>query len=222
MLPPSAVPPGMARPWPESPTGLTGQFTSANASMTDLDASMIASIGGGGRTIKLIVGILLVAGLVGGGVYLAMRPPAEAPKVAQPEPEAPPPPPLKAKPTTSTDDIAADVAATPSDLASAGDRALGEGRTADAEAFYQRAIVREPKHLASLLGLGRVQLVQGDVEKAASYFRRAVGASPDDGGARIALGDALVKQGNVAEAKKQYRKAKSLKHPDAAGRLSSL
>ena len=108
------------------------------------------------------------------------------------------------------------------DLVAAGDRAMGEGRTDDAESLYQRAIVREPKHLGALVGLGRLQLAKGDVDKAASYFRRAVGANPNDGAARIALGDALAKQGNVAEARKQYKKAKALKHPDASGRLASL
>jgi hypothetical protein len=223
VLPAHVAPPQIAPPWPQGPTGLTGQYTSANASFSasDMDASMIASIGGGNRTLKLALIVLAVASVVGGGFYLLMRPtePPPPPPVVAAEPPAP----VKVeKVTPPVDDIAADVAATPNDLVAAGDRAAGEGRAADAEALYQRAIVREPKHLGALLGLGRMQLGAGDVEKAAGYFRRAVGANPNDGAARIALGDALVKQGNVTEAKKQYRKAKSLKHPDAAVRLAEL
>jgi len=219
---PAVIPAHIAPPWPQGPSGLTGQYTSANASFSqsDMDASMIASIGGGSRTLKLALIVLAVASVVGGGFYFLLRP-AEPPPAAVAVAE-PAPPVTLAKVTPPVDDISADVAATANDLVAAGDRAAGEGRAKDAEALYQRAIVREPKHLGALLGLGRMQLGANDVEKAASYFRRAVGANPNDGAARIALGDALVKQGNVAEAKKQYRKAKSLRHPDAAGRLASL
>jgi serine/threonine protein kinase len=224
VVPAGVLPPSVAPPWPSSPSGLTGQYTSANASFSasDMDASMVASIGGRGRTLKLVAVVLGVAVVVGGGLLYILRPPASDPAPPVAVADKAPPPVRVEKVTAPVDDIAADVAATPNDLVAAGDRAMGDGRADDAESLYQRAIVREPKHLGALVGLGRMQLAKGDVDKAASYFRRAVGANPNDGAARVGLGDALAKQGNVAEARKQYKKAKALKHPDASARLGSL
>ena len=221
---PNVMPAGVAPPWPSGPSGLTGQYTSASTAFSgsDMDASMIAAIGGHGRTAKLIAVVVAVAAVVGVGGYFILRPEPPAKPVAAAPVEKAPAPPRVEKPAPVVDDLAADVAATPNDLVAAGDRALAAGRAADAESLYQRAIVREPKYLGALLGLGRLQLAAGDTEKAAGYFRRAVGSSPNDGGARILLGDALAKQGNVTEARKQYKKAKALKHPDAAARLASL
>ncbi|MBK8234276.1 MAG: tetratricopeptide repeat protein [Deltaproteobacteria bacterium] len=223
-LGPAPLPSHLAPPWPSSPSGLTGAYPSAGASMTDFDASMIAAIPGRNRGLWIA---LIVAGVAAAIVVavVMMRPPDDAqPKQADGGGASEPATPAKtivAAPKPPDDGVS-DFAATPNDLAVAGDRALADGRGGDAEALYQRAIVREPRHLGALLGLGRVQLAAGDAEKAASYFRRAVGAHPNDGGARIALGDALVKQGNVTEARKQYKKAKSLKHPDAAAKLAAI
>ncbi|MFO0631532.1 MAG: tetratricopeptide repeat protein [Nannocystaceae bacterium] len=220
-LGPAMLPADVAPPWPSSPSGLTGSYPSAGASMSDFDASMVAAIRGRNRGLWIALSLVGVAAIAVVAV-LVFRPPTEQPKAAPdqaPVAEAPPTT-IRAEKPKPTEDL--DFAATPSDLVAAGDRALTENRGKDAEALYQRAVVKEPKHLGALLGLGRVQLAAGDVEKAAGYFRRAVGAHPNDGAARIALGDALVKQGNVAEARKQYKKAKSLKHPDAAARLESL
>ena len=217
-----APPPvAIAPPWPSGPSGLTGQYTSPNTAFSgsDMDASMIAAIGGHGRTVKLAV---VVVAVVGVGAYFILRPAPPAKPVVAAAPEKAPAPPRVEKAPPVVDDPAADVAATPNDLVAAGERAFAAGRAADAESLFQRAIVREPKFLGALLGLGRLQLAAGDAEKAAGYFRRAVGSSPNDGGARIALGDALVKQGKVAEARKQYKKAKALNHPDAAARLAGL
>ena len=214
---PQVLPPHAAPPWPSNPSGMTGQY----ASTGDLDGSMIAAIGGGRRNIVVAAIIIGVAAVVV-AIIMSLRPTEDPKPVAQQEATPATQPQTIRAETKPSFDPAADPAATASDLAASGDKARAEGRAADAEALYQRAIVREPQNVAALLGLGELKRAAGDLPKAAGYFRRAVGAAPKNGAARIALGDVLVQQNELAEAKKQYRKAKQLGHPDANARLASM
>jgi len=175
-----------------------------------------------GRTRRLLT-FLVGTGAAVGLVLLAItlgRNDAPPPPITEPAPAA-----VVAKPATPPErkrDPALDTATTAAELAVAGERALAQKRLEDAEELFQAAIIREPKHVGALLGLGRMRADAGDWAKAESYYQRAVNAAPKDGTARIAHGDALVRLGKVKDARREYKKAKQLGHPDAAARLAGL
>ncbi len=222
VLPSTAAPPrGPATaPWPTSAAQLTSTGAwPASGSLSDMDRSMVAAVHSGRRGLWIVLALASIGGLGYGAYFVSQRSPPQAP-VVQATPVAPTT--VGSSTAPIVEDPAADMAATPADLVAAGDRARQAGRASDAEALYQRAIVREPKHLGALLGLGHLRLDAGDAERASGYFRRAVTAAPKNGDARVGLGDALVKLGNVGEARKQYKKAKQYGHPAAAARLAQL
>lgn len=185
----------------------------------DADMSMVGmgDFGQSRRIVLFVIGAVVVAGLV---AIIASSSRVEPP----PPPPADPAPVVAVKPTTPvrTRDPAFDTATTAAELAVAGERALAQKRVEDAEELFQAAIIRDPKHVGALLGLGRMRADAADWQKAEAYYQRAVNAAPKDGTARIAHGDALVRLAKVKDARREYKKAKQLGHPDAAARLAAL
>jgi hypothetical protein len=189
-------------------------------SPVEADMSMIGSADFG-RTRRLVGFAVAMVVFVGIIVVIAMGNRETPPP---PPPEAPAQPAVTVTPTTPVRprDPAFDTAQTAAEFAVAGERALAQKRLEDAEELFQAAIVRDPKHIGALLGLGNMRAAVNDWPKASAYYQRAVNAAPKDGTARLALGDALVKQGKVKDARREYKKAKQLGHPDAAARLAQL
>ncbi len=223
---PAAAPPAPTSGWGLPPptidaASLPGATPAAwGPAPVDAEMSMMGSTDFG-RTRRLVVAVIVAVAAIGIIVAFVMnnRQPPPPPPPAEPAGPA-----VTVKPTTPVRprDPAFDTATTAAEFAVAGERAYAEKRIEDAEDLFQAAIVRDPKHVGALLGLGRMRGDANDWTKAAAYYQRAVNAAPKDGTARIALGDAFVKLGKIKDAKREYKKAKQLGHPEAAARSAGL
>ena len=81
------------------------------------------------------------------------------------------------------------------------------GSWAAAAAAYQRLLSVAPKHIPTLLNLGRLLDREGKLPEAAVFFGRAVRADPHNASAWEALGNTLVRLEQWDEAEEALRKA---------------
>jgi tetratricopeptide (TPR) repeat protein len=226
MPPVASAPPAPSVPWGLPPptidaANLPGMAPAAwDSPPADAEMSMMGSTDFG-RTRRL-VGFLVVAAIAAALVAAIALNNRTIP--LPPPPAEPAAPAVTVKPTTPVRprDPAFDTATSAAEFAVAGERAHAQKRLEDAEELFQAAIVREPKHVGALLGLGRMRGEANDWPKAAAYYQRAVNSAPKDGTARIALGDAYVKLGKIKDARREYKKAKQLGHPEAAAKSAAI
>jgi tetratricopeptide (TPR) repeat protein len=88
-----------------------------------------------------------------------------------------------------------------------GDALAGQGRLAEAEQAYLRALALRPEHPGARNNLGLLHLRQGRLPQAREQFEALLRASPDNIPARLNLGAALMGLGQWQEAAEQYRQA---------------
>lgn len=84
------------------------------------------------------------------------------------------------------------------------------GRLHEAERSYKAILAEEPRNVAALNNLGRVQQALGKPAEAAVSYRRAVAIAPNEPRLLANLGNALSEQGAEAEAEIAYRQALAL------------
>ena len=82
-----------------------------------------------------------------------------------------------------------------------------EGRYAEAETDYKRALAGKPTDANIWNDLGYSYLLQGRIQEAELALGRAVALSPNDRRARNNLGIVLAQQGRTEEAMKEFRTA---------------
>jgi Flp pilus assembly protein TadD len=88
-----------------------------------------------------------------------------------------------------------------------GDALVGQGRLAEAEAAYLRAVALRPQHPGARNNLGTLYMQQGRLAEAATQFGALLQASPDNLPARLNLGAVRLAQGQWQEAAAEYRQA---------------
>ena len=81
------------------------------------------------------------------------------------------------------------------------------GRLPDAIAEYERALARDPNHLAALTNLASVLVRQGQLERAARELTRALEIEPANAAARTNLGLLLAQQGHMEQAGREFQEA---------------
>lgn len=84
------------------------------------------------------------------------------------------------------------------------------GRLADAERGYRAVVAEEPRNIAALNNLARVQQALGRPAEAVANYRRALALAPQEPRLFANLGNALGEQGNETEAIAAYRQALAL------------
>ncbi len=106
--------------------------------------------------------------------------------------------------------------------ARAGRAALARGDdTAAAKAFH-RALDKDRRNKAALVGLSELYFERGAYQKALSYARKAAAVAPRDSAVRMQLGDAYFKVHRYGEARREYEQAATLGHKGAARALKRL
>ena len=91
-----------------------------------------------------------------------------------------------------------------------------EGRLAEAEAYFQAALERDPDYVEALIGLGQVEAQRGDVLAAIKRFETAIEIDPHRSKAHNSLGRLLEAMGNTDEALAEYFRALEFE-PNNAG-----
>ncbi|MEM9459053.1 MAG: protein kinase [Myxococcota bacterium] len=99
-------------------------------------------------------------------------------------------------------------------------RARGDDRTA--EKAFHRALNKDRRNLAALLGLSELYFDRGAYQKSLGYARKAIGVAPRSGDAHMQLGDACFKVHRYDEARRAYAKAVQLGHGGAQRALKRL
>ena len=82
-----------------------------------------------------------------------------------------------------------------------------QGRMAEAQESYERALRIEPTDAAAHYNLANLRALQGDLDRAARHYQEAVRISPDFAEAHNNLGNVLLSRGEVGDALLQFRKA---------------
>ena len=95
-------------------------------------------------------------------------------------------------------------------LVSAGDRALAQGDTAAAEAYFQAALERDPRENHAMAGLAEANLARRDAANAIEWARKAVERRPRRASYQLLLGDALALGGQTAAARQAWQRAAEL------------
>jgi tetratricopeptide (TPR) repeat protein len=96
-----------------------------------------------------------------------------------------------------------------------------QGRTAEAEAHYQRAIAIEPDYAPAYNNLGVAERSTGAVDSAIRAYQHALSVKPDYPDAHYNLANALLEQNKPLEAAEHFRIAlQSI--PDSAGASNNL
>ena len=88
-----------------------------------------------------------------------------------------------------------------------GDALAGQGRLAEAEAAYLKALALRPQHPGARNNLGSLYMKQGRLPQAEAQFAALLQSSPDNIPARLNLGAVLMAQEQWQEAAEQYRQA---------------
>lgn len=91
-----------------------------------------------------------------------------------------------------------------------GDALAGQGRLAEAEAEYLRAVALRPQHPGARNNLGSLYMKQSRLAEAQAQFAALLQSSPDNIPARLNLGAVLLAQEQWQEAAEQYRQALAL------------
>jgi len=81
------------------------------------------------------------------------------------------------------------------------------GRLPDAIAEYERALERDPNHLAARTNLASVLVRQGQLDRAARVLARALEIEPETAAAHTNLGLLLAQQGRMDQAGREFREA---------------
>jgi len=102
-----------------------------------------------------------------------------------------------------------------------GAAAMHQGKSAEAEAFFQQALAAEPNLPDAYLGLGMSQLRQGKADQAAASLTKALDLNPNLRGAHLFLGIAQF-QANQIDAASQSLKREVAIQPDNVEALTWL
>jgi tetratricopeptide (TPR) repeat protein len=99
-----------------------------------------------------------------------------------------------------------------------GERALSQGRYAQAAVYFTQALAEDPGRSDALLGLGIAQYKQGEYPEATETLSRAVAERPNDPTSRLYLALAYIQQGDAARAEEQLKILRDLKIDPRLGR----
>jgi tetratricopeptide (TPR) repeat protein len=99
-----------------------------------------------------------------------------------------------------------------------GERALSQGRYAQAAAHFTQALAEDPGRSDALLGLGMAQYKQGEYAGATETLSRAVGERPIDPTSRLYLALSYLQQGDAPLAEEQLKILRDLKIDSRLGR----
>ena len=99
-----------------------------------------------------------------------------------------------------------------------GERALSQGRYAQAAAYFTESLAEDPGRSDALLGLGMAQYKQGLFPDATDTLSRAVGERPIDPTSRLYLALSYIQQGDVPRAEEQLTTLRDLKIDPRLGR----
>ncbi|MFO1024974.1 MAG: tetratricopeptide repeat-containing glycosyltransferase family protein [Acetobacteraceae bacterium] len=99
-----------------------------------------------------------------------------------------------------------------------------QGRAAEAESFYRRALHLEPEFVTAWMNLGLAHMELGNLDAAEEFEREALRLDPDLPDAHNHLGMVHYKRGRLAEAENCFRTALRLNpaHPHATLNLGSV
>jgi tetratricopeptide (TPR) repeat protein len=81
------------------------------------------------------------------------------------------------------------------------------GQLPDAVVEYERALARDPNHLAARTNLASVLVRQGQLDRAAREIGRALEIEPDNAAAHTNLGLLLAQQGHMDQAGREFQEA---------------
>ena len=98
------------------------------------------------------------------------------------------------------------------------------GRLPEAIGEYERALARDPKHLAALTNLASVLVRQGQLDRASRELARALEIEPDNAAAQTNLGLLLAQQGHMEQAAREFQEALRIdpQQKEAKDALSTL
>ncbi|MBI2359205.1 MAG: tetratricopeptide repeat protein [Deltaproteobacteria bacterium] len=88
-----------------------------------------------------------------------------------------------------------------------GNALVKQGRTAEAQQSYERALQIEPTDAAAHYNLANLRASQGDSDRAAHHYRQAIRSSPDFAEAYNNFGNVLLSRDELGDAAVQFRKA---------------
>jgi tetratricopeptide (TPR) repeat protein len=91
-----------------------------------------------------------------------------------------------------------------------------EGRLAEAKAYFQAALERDPDYVEALIGLGQVEAQRGDLLAAIKRMETAIEIDPHRSKAHYSLGRLLESMGNTDEALAEYFRALEFEPNNAA------
>lgn len=103
---------------------------------------------------------------------------------------------------------------------SLGNNLDGQGRSAEAIAFFEAALRRRPGSIEARNGLGLALANQGQWAAAVEQYERAIRENPGFAEAHVNLGQALTRQGKLREALAQYQEALRLDSNNVAVRIN--
>ena len=110
---------------------------------------------------------------------------------------------------------------TPASVKNQGNALLSEGRIADAERMYRKAISLNPRYMPAYYNLGNVLRMQRRFEEALTAYETALSLSPDDYEIWMNKGATLIELGRPAEARQAFSRAHELM-PTAAEALVNM
>ena len=96
-----------------------------------------------------------------------------------------------------------------------GNLLLNDGKPAEAEREFDRALRIFPDYRMALDAKARARIAAGDLESAISIYRQEQELDPNSADAALALGDLYARQANAEEAKREYELFESLERVNA-------
>jgi tetratricopeptide (TPR) repeat protein len=81
-----------------------------------------------------------------------------------------------------------------------GQYALRQGHYAEAEGYFMRALIEDPRRIDALVGLGVAQYKRGEIDLAIETLEKAVAARPKDANGQLYLGLAYLKKNDPTRA----------------------
>lgn len=147
-------------------------------------------------------------------------PPVQITAPTKQEPVAQPPPdPPEATATSGASKRDPDAAR---EEARAGRAALQRGADREAEAAFHRALAKDSRNDAALLGLSEIHFERADYHKALSFAKKAAAVAPKRAAVRMQLGDAYFKVHRYDDARTEYQAAADLGAKGAARQLERI
>jgi tetratricopeptide (TPR) repeat protein len=108
------------------------------------------------------------------------------------------------------------------DLARSAAELLEQGKKADAEEMFRRALTYDPNNATALRGLYRLEIERGNFKLALAHADKLVANAPKDPANHVRAGDVEMKLERYDEARKHYRRALELGAKDAQTKLAKL